>query len=60
MDRLRRERLEKTREQLKKYGLGAILCFRDCNLIYVGSALRLSYLTEAESFGPTPIGMRYL
>ena len=25
MDRLRRERKEKTREQLKKYGLGALL-----------------------------------
>jgi len=60
MDRLRRERREKAREQLKKYGLGAVLCFRDCNLIYIGSALRLSYLTEAESFGPVPIGMRYL
>ncbi len=60
MDRLRRERREKAREQLKKYGLGALLCFRDCNLIYVGSAIRLPYLTEAESFGPVPIGWRYL
>ncbi|MFC2045397.1 M24 family metallopeptidase [Chloroflexota bacterium] len=60
MDRMRRERRESAREQLKKHGLGAILCFRDCNLIYIGSTLRLSYLTEAESFGPTPIGMRYL
>jgi Xaa-Pro dipeptidase len=60
MDRLRRERKDKTREQLKKYGLGSLLCLRDVNLIYVGSALRLPYLTEAESFGPTPITMRYL
>ncbi len=60
MDRLRKERREKVREQLTKYGLGALLCFRDCNLIYVGSTLRLPYLTEAESFGPVPIGMRYL
>lgn len=60
MDRLRRERRERAREQLKRYGLGAILCFRDCNLIYISSALRLPYLTEAESFGPVPIGMRYL
>ncbi len=60
MDRLRRERREKTREQLKKYNLGALLCFRDVNLIYVGSTIRLPYLTEAESFGPVPIGMRYL
>ncbi len=60
MDRLRRERREKAREQLRKYGLGGILCFRDCNLIYIGSTLRLPYLTEAESFGPVPIGMRYL
>lgn len=60
MDRLRREKREKVREQLIKQGLGAVLCFRECNLIYIGSTLRLPYLTEAESFGPVPIGMRYL
>ena len=60
MDRMRRERKEKTREQLKKYNLGALLCFRDVNLIYVGSTIRLPYLTEAESFGPVPMGWRYL
>jgi Xaa-Pro aminopeptidase len=60
LDRMRRERMEKTREALKKHGLGAILCFREVNMIYIGSVLRLPYLTEAESFGPTPIGMRYL
>ena len=60
MDRMRKEKQAKVKDQLLKHNLGAILCFRDVNLIYVGSTLRLSYLTEAESFGPVPIGMRYL
>ena len=60
MDRMRRERRERVREQLKKHNLGSVLCFRDAHVKYVGAAPHLEYLGETQTFGPTPIAMRYI
>jgi len=53
MDRLRKERVEKARAQLKRYGLGAILTFRGDNIKYItGTRIHafMAYLS---------LGMRY-
>jgi Xaa-Pro aminopeptidase len=38
-ERLRRERLARTREQMKAYGLGALLCYDFDNIRYITGTL---------------------
>lgn len=59
MPRMRVERREKVREQLRNYNLGAILLNRDYHIKYTCSAPRFEYLSETNCYGPTMIGMRY-
>jgi Xaa-Pro dipeptidase len=60
VQRMRIERREKAREAMRKYGLGALICFRETNMKYVGSVPRLSYLSQTESYDDLPSGMRYV
>ena len=60
VDRMRTERREKTREQLKKHNLGAILCFREFNMKYIAATMKFTYLTEYQQLGPLPSGQRYV
>jgi len=57
---MRTERRERAREQLKKYGLGAVLSFRAANMKYLAATMHHAYLVESQSIGPLSFGSRYV
>ena len=67
-DKLRKDRLEKTREQMKKDGLGAVLLFDPDNVRYVTSTKlgewvnnKLNrYTLLAEGHDPIPVSYTHL
>lgn len=60
VDRMRIERRERVRDELKKRDLAAIMCFRDFNMRYIAASIHFPYLTEHQQLGPLPAANRYV